>query len=96
MKQPLEAPEILNRVFLEVRARLLEVAASLDRLDRADGTVEDDPRLARIRQALSVLEGRQPDRAEQIQRLFSLPYDEDWRETYAMRKDQRSNGAPHR
>lgn len=96
MNQPLEAPEILNRVFLEVRARLLEVAASLDRLDRAEGSVEDDPRLARIRQALAVLEGRQPDRAEQIQRLFSLPYDEDWRDTYAIARTKPSNGAATR
>ncbi|MGE0607505.1 MAG: hypothetical protein AB7O62_10450 [Pirellulales bacterium] len=74
----LDAPEILNRVYLEIRAKLLEVGASLDRLDRADGLVDDDPRLGRIRQALAILAAGQPDRAEQIQLLFSLPYEDDW------------------
>jgi hypothetical protein len=90
---PLDAPEVLNRVFLEIRARLLEVAASLDRLDRAEGGIEDDPRLAGIRQALAVLGGRQPDRAEQIQRIFSLPYDEDWREAFEFVSAKGANGA---
>jgi hypothetical protein len=84
MANTLDAAEILDRVFLDVRARLLEVAASLDRIDRAEDSVEDDPRLARIRRALELLQGRQPDRAEQIQRIFSLPYDEDWRESFAL------------
>ena len=39
MPIPLDKPEVLNREFLEIRARLLQVAASLDRLDRADGSV---------------------------------------------------------
>ena len=32
MPIPLDAPEVLNREFLEVRARLLHLAAALDRL----------------------------------------------------------------
>ena len=80
-KNPMNAAETLNREFLEVRARILEIAAALDRLDRAEGSVADDPRLARIHQALARLESNQSDRAEQIQLIFSLPYDKDWRET---------------
>lgn len=77
----LDAPEILNREFLEVRARLLQVAATLDRLDRAAGEVEHDPRREKINQALSILSAAKPDRAEQLQLLFSLPYDPNWRQT---------------
>ena len=40
MSNPLSASDVLNREFLEVRARLLQVAAALDRLDRAAGSVE--------------------------------------------------------
>ena len=43
MPIPLDAPEVLQREFLEIRARLLQVAASLDRLGRAEGSVADDP-----------------------------------------------------
>jgi len=79
MPIPLDAPEVLNREFLEVRAKILEIAAALDRLDRAAGTVEGDARLERIRQGLAMLSTRRCDRAEQVQLIFSLAYEEDWR-----------------
>jgi hypothetical protein len=75
---PLNAPEVLDREFLEVRARLLQVAASLDRLDRAAGSVTGDARLAGIAKALEILATRGPDRAEKIQLIFSRAYDRDW------------------
>ena len=46
MPAALSAPEILQREFLEIRCKILEVAAALDRLSRAGGTVEGDPRLS--------------------------------------------------
>jgi hypothetical protein len=80
----LSAPQLLARDFLEIRARILEVAASLDRIERADGSVADDPRLAQIRAGLEALladDGRveRGGRAEQVQLIFSLPYEEGWR-----------------
>ena len=78
MPIPLDAPEVLNREFLEIRARLLHVAASLDRLDRAEGSVLGDPRLDKILQAIGILADGEADRAEKIQLLFSRPYDADW------------------
>ena len=75
---PLDAPETLAREFLEIRARLLQVAASLDRLDRASGSIDNDPRLAGIAKALEVLASNQPDRAERIQLIFSRAYDDQW------------------
>ena len=78
MPIPLDAAEVLNREFLEIRARLLHLAASLDRLDRAEGVVTGDPRLAKIRQGLEILGGDEAERAERIQLLFSRPYDANW------------------
>jgi hypothetical protein len=82
MSIPLDAPEVLNREFLDVRARLLQIAASLDRLDRAEGAVQSDPRLQKIRQALTILAAGDADRAEQIQLLFSRPYDARWQAAF--------------
>jgi hypothetical protein len=79
MPIPLEAPAVLDREFLEIRARLLHIAASLDRLDRAEGSAAGDPRLARIRQSLAVLSDTEGDRAEKIQLLFSRSYDANWK-----------------
>ena len=81
MNLPLSAPEILNREFLEIRCKILELAAAFDRLERAEGSLGDDPRLIRLREALSVVRDQSHDRAEQVQMIFSRPYDEAWQET---------------
>ena len=52
--------QTLDEYSLEVRCKLLEIAAILDRYDRAcgrepDAAVNDDPRLARFRRSLAVL-----------------------------------------
>jgi len=70
---------MLDRQFLEIRAKLLEVAASLDRITRAEGSAEDDPRLAQLREALAMMAGPEGNRAERFQMIFSLPYDENWK-----------------
>jgi hypothetical protein len=77
---PLPAAKVLEAYFLEARAKLLDVAAMLDRMGRGEeaGNVENDPRLARIRQALEVLLDQSGGRAERIQKIFSLDYDPNW------------------
>jgi hypothetical protein len=82
MSNPLKASEVLNREFLEVRARLLQVAAALDRLDRAEGSVDDDPRYQNIHRVLEVLSGAKPGRAEQVQMILSRPYSSKWQESF--------------
>ena len=81
MNTPLSAPEILNREFLDVRCKILELAAAFDRLNRADGSLADDPRLPLLREALSIMLDAPHDRAEQVQMIFSRAYDEDWQDT---------------
>lgn len=70
--------EILDREFLGVRARLIEVAAVLDRIDRSQGATETtgSDRIAKIREAIEVLGTcSTDDRASLIQMIFSLPAD---------------------
>ena len=78
---PLPAAKALDQFFLDARARLLDVAAVLDRIGRgADAAkVESDPRMARIKQALEVLSDQSGGRAERIQKIFSLDYDPNWK-----------------
>jgi hypothetical protein len=77
---PLSAAKALEAYFLEARARLLDLAAILDRIGRggAASAVEDDPRLVKVREALEVLHDRSGGRAERIQKIFSLDYDAAW------------------
>ena len=75
------AVEALNRDFLEIRHRLLDIAAALDRMDRVDGAeqVQSDPRCTQLERAIRVLADGRPDRTERVQMVFSLPYDEHWK-----------------
>jgi hypothetical protein len=74
------APAVLERVYLEIRCKLLDVAAALDRVARAEGgdRLQADPRLAQIKQGIEILASGGADRAERIQMLFSDPYIANW------------------
>ena len=78
---PLPATQALDSFFLEARAKLLDLAAILDRIGRGSGAggVSADPRLARIREALGILADESGGRAERVQKLFSLGYDPGWK-----------------
>jgi hypothetical protein len=80
--------DVLNRDFLETRCKILEVAASLDRLDRAAraGTEAPDSRVAQLRQALEALLEPGPGRAETVQHIFSLEYDPAWRDRFELNR----------
>lgn len=83
------ADAVLNESFLEVRAKLLEIAATLDRIDRsvAQGPPlngESLQRRQRLSQALELLLEDAPGRAENVQRLFSREYEPDWRATMSL------------
>ena len=75
----LTAGEVLGTYFLETRCQLIEIGATLDRLDRAAAGSRDDQladeRLAKIYQSLALLAEREttPDRAERLLNLFSDP-----------------------
>ena len=79
MATPMPAPDVLNREYLEMRAKILELAASFDRLDRGGGGVMDDSRMQLIQQGISVLQQDKEGKAEEIQMIFSREYRPDWR-----------------
>ena len=86
MPTPLDAPAVFNREFLEVRSWLLQVAAALDRIDRAGGNTTEDARRQNIDRALALLGEDRTDRAEQLQMIFSRSYDPRWREGLPLRR----------
>ena len=77
-----KSAEVLDQEFLPVRAKILEVAAALDRLGRASGLLATDSRREQMHAAIHVLLRPEDDRAEQIQLIFSRPYMDDWREKF--------------
>jgi hypothetical protein len=68
---PMNRQQVLDMYFMEVRAKLIDIAAFLDRVDRAEG--EADFRLAAFRQALKELDSGTPERAKNVLLSFSDP-----------------------
>ncbi len=79
MSGTMNAQDILDREFFEMRAKILQLGASLDRMKRADGTVESDPKMNLIQHGIQILLDEKTEKAERIQLLFSREYSEDWK-----------------
>ena len=70
----LDPKSLTDEYFIENRNRVLEIAAFLDRLDRADpARTSRDFRVQALREALQLLAGRGPGYVTQIQMLMSDP-----------------------
>ena len=67
------ACEILDVYFIENRAKMLDIASFLDRIDRYGGTGEAkaDFRYQAFTRALKLLAEREGDRTKALQMLFS-------------------------
>jgi hypothetical protein len=76
--------EILEREFLEIRCKVLEVGAALDRIERAEGDVSKDPKMSLIKEAIQVLASGDNHLAEKIQLLFSREYDQAWQDKFEL------------
>jgi hypothetical protein len=63
--------QILDLYFLDARHKLIELAAFLDRLERADG--KDDFRLKSFHAALTKLDGKKKNKAKAVLLAFSDP-----------------------
>ena len=78
---PLAQQQLIAEYFLEIRAKILDIAAFLDRLDRSvDHNAQDDFRLTAMRKALQTLSTEplqpntiHPNRIYAIQMIFSDP-----------------------
>lgn len=71
---PMTRDEVIRTWFMEHRAKLIDIAAYLDRIDRATSDSGDvDFRDVAMRQAIGILTDGQPERARRILSLFSDP-----------------------
>jgi hypothetical protein len=67
----LSRTQMLDLYFMDARSKVIEIAAFLDRMERAPGA--NDYRLEALRSALRQLEGNQAGRAERVLLAFSDP-----------------------
>ena len=69
---PFNRTDLIDLYFLEHRARLLDIAAFLDRLGRADDAGKpEDFRIKAFRKATAILTDQGPDKAKRILEVFS-------------------------
>ena len=74
---PLTQRELIDEYFMEERVKVIDLAAFLDRLDRArEIDADDDFRLRSIREALAVLVDGDGERVQRVQMIFSDPRSE--------------------
>jgi hypothetical protein len=74
---PLSATELVDEYFIENRTKLLDIAAFLDRLDRADPTcATTDFRVRAFVEALGALSAASGERIITVQHIFSDPRSE--------------------
>ena len=78
--KPTPTDAVLAQQFLDIRCRILDLAAQLDRLDRGGKaqSFANDPKGALIQKGLELLTSDQPMKAKALQELFSIPYDPQW------------------
>ena len=88
MKDERNGDTIVAESFLDTRAKLLEIAATYDRIDRAGsaGALGKDAEQRRrlLKQATEILLSDTADRAERLQQLFSRDYDSSWRDQFGL------------
>lgn len=71
---PLTRHEVIDTYFLEHRAKVLDLAAFLDRLDRAASgapAAGDDFRIAALLRALAIVTDGRPERARRVLETWS-------------------------
>jgi len=69
---PMNRTQVVDAYFMEHRARILDLAAFLDRVDRA-GSGTDDFRMQAFRAAVAILGDGKPERARRVLELLSDP-----------------------
>lgn len=72
MKPPKKSHELLDMYYLDIRSHLLEAAAGLDRIARADDfdNTKNDPRMQKLFAALDILK-TEDNKAKAFLDLFS-------------------------
>jgi len=72
---PLKRSEAIELYFMEHRAKLIDLAAFLDRIDRAAAEPggREDFRMTAFREALEILSDGKPHRARRVLELLSDP-----------------------
>jgi len=80
------AEQIVADEFMIARAKIVELAATLDRIERAAGDVEDSRNMQLLIQGMQILCDDEPEKAKRVQILMSRQYDPNWQSQMSISK----------
>lgn len=88
-KQPMaerSAAQIVADEFMIARAKIVELAATLDRIERASGNVDDSKNMQLLVQGMHILIDDEVEKAKRVQLLMSRTYDPNWQNLMSISK----------
>ncbi len=80
------AEQVVADEFLIARAKILELAATLDRIERSSGDIADSKQMNLLAQGMHILCDEEVDKAKRVQLLMSRHYDPQWQNTMSIAK----------
>jgi len=80
------AEQIIADEFMIARAKIVELAATLDRIERAKGDVEDHKNMQLLVQGMHILCDDEVEKAKRVQLLMSRHYDPKWQSQMSIEK----------
>lgn len=86
------AQQVVQEEYLIARSKILELAAVLDRIDRAarerNATLAElqaeSPQVSLLAKGIAILQEPEMHRAQRVQELMSRPYEPNWREQWTI------------
>ena len=75
---PMPRENVVDLYFMEHRAKVLDVASFLDRIDRSnpEASCDEDYRITALKEALTILSDGKGERAKRVLEVWSDPTDE--------------------
>lgn len=80
------AEQIVSDEFMIARAKILELAATLDRIERATGDVDGSRPMQLLVQGMNILCDDKVEKVKRVQLLMSRQYEPQWQSHMAMEK----------
>jgi len=80
------AEQIVSDEFMIARAKILELAATLDRIERATGDVDGSRPMQLLVQGMNILCDDEVEKVKRVQLLMSRQYEPQWQSDMAMEK----------
>jgi hypothetical protein len=80
------AEQIIADEFMIARAKIVELAATLDRIERANGDVADSKNMQLLVQGMHILCDDEVEKAKRVQLLMSRHYDPNWQSQMSIEK----------